>query len=84
MIDGYSRQARLVPVLIAALPLVLLGAVALPRLAAIDRVMAVVLLLALLPCSTSSPGPAAGDVSPGCSTPGAAGPPRSCCGGAVR
>ena len=49
MIDGYSRQARLVPVLIAALPLVLLGAVALPRLAAIDRVMAVVLLLALLP-----------------------------------
>ena len=49
MIDGYSRQARLVPVLIAALPLVLLGAAALPRLAATDRVVAVVLLFALLP-----------------------------------
>lgn len=49
MLDGYSRQARLVPVLIAALPLVLLGAVALPRLTAIDRIVAVVLLAALLP-----------------------------------
>ena len=49
MIDGYSRQARLVPVLIAALPLILLGAAGLPRLAVIDRVVALVLLFALLP-----------------------------------
>jgi nucleoside phosphorylase len=49
VIDGYSRQARIVPVLIAALPLVLLGVVALPRLAAIDRVVTLVLLAALLP-----------------------------------
>jgi nucleoside phosphorylase len=49
MIDGYSRQARIIPVLIAALPLVLLGLVALPRLAAADRVVTLVLLAALLP-----------------------------------
>lgn len=49
MIDGYSRQARIVPVLIAALPLVFLGVVALPRLAVIDRVVTLALLAALLP-----------------------------------
>ena len=49
MIDGYSRHARLVPVLIAALPLILLGAAGLPRLAVIDRVVALLLLFALLP-----------------------------------
>jgi nucleoside phosphorylase len=49
MIDGYSWQARLVPVLIAILPVVLLGAVALPRLTTIDRVVILVLLCAVLP-----------------------------------
>lgn len=49
MIDGYSRQARLAPVLIAALPLVLLGAIALPRLAVIDRIVTLAVLIAILP-----------------------------------
>ncbi len=49
MINGYSGQARLVPVLVAALPLVLLGLVALPQLAAVDRVATLALLAALLP-----------------------------------
>ena len=49
MIDGYSWQARLAPVLIAALPLVLLGAVGLARLQVIERAAAVLLIAALLP-----------------------------------
>jgi nucleoside phosphorylase len=49
MIDGYSAQARLAPVLIAALPLVLLGVIALPELAAIQRVAVLALAAALLP-----------------------------------
>jgi nucleoside phosphorylase len=47
--DGYSRQARILPVLIAMLPVVLLGVVALPRLSAIDQGATLGLLLALLP-----------------------------------
>jgi nucleoside phosphorylase len=49
VIDDYSRQARIVPVLIVALPLVLPGVVALPQLPAIDQAGTVVLLAALLP-----------------------------------
>lgn len=49
MIDGYSLQARLVPVLVAALPLVLLGVIALPGLAGIQRVLVLALVAALLP-----------------------------------
>jgi nucleoside phosphorylase len=49
VIDGYSTQARLAPVLIVALPLVLLGVLALPRLAVFERVVTLALLAALLP-----------------------------------
>ncbi len=49
VIDTYSGPARLVPVLITALPLVLLGAVAFPRLTTIDRVLTLALIAALLP-----------------------------------
>jgi nucleoside phosphorylase len=49
VIDGYSIQARLTPVLIGALPLILLGMVALPSLAVVERVTALLLIIMLCP-----------------------------------
>jgi nucleoside phosphorylase len=49
MIDGYSRQARLTPVLIAASPLLLLGSVALPSLTLAERLVMLALLVAMVP-----------------------------------
>ncbi len=49
MIDGYSIQARLTPVLISVLPLLVLGAVALPGLAVSERVLVLALMAALCP-----------------------------------
>lgn len=49
MFDSYSRQARLVPLLIATLPVVLLSAYALSGLTVLERVAVLGLLAVLLP-----------------------------------
>jgi nucleoside phosphorylase len=49
VIDGYSIQARLTPLLISALPLLILGSVALPQLAVSERVVVLGLMVALCP-----------------------------------
>lgn len=49
MIDSYSWQARVAPLLIAVLPVLLLGAVVLPRLTVLERIVTLAVLIALLP-----------------------------------